>query len=414
MRGTLARCSNVFTDLFSFQPAREEHAMDFQITDEQRMIYEYGKRLVKRFDRKYWVEKARARAFPAEMYQQAADDGFVGMMVAEEYGGAGLGMLEMALLQEGLSNEGIPLLSLIVGATMSMGLISDHGTEQQKRTYLPGACRGDIRFCFAVTEADAGTNTINVTSLTRSSRNPGRYTLNGRKTFITDAECAEYMIVVTRSTALKDVQRKTDGFTLVLVDTKAKGIEVRPIDISIEVPEDKYTVFFDDVDIGPENIIGDLNKGFDILFESLNPERIIISAVCTGLGRYALRRAVEYANERVVFKGPIGAYQALQHPLARAKTDIELASLMMRKAAWLFDRGEPCGTESNMAKYASSEAGILAVDSALQCFGGNGFTKEYGIFDIYPVVRLFRTAPLNSEMVLNYIAERDLGLPRSY
>ncbi len=388
--------------------------MNFAISDEQRMIYEYGTNLVKTFDRKYWTEKAKQHAFPAEMYQQVADDGFVGLMVAEEYGGAGLGMLEMALLQEGLSNEGIPLLSLIVGATMSMSLISDHGTEEQKNQYLPGACKGDIRFCFAVTEADAGTNTTNITSMTRSVKDGNRYRLNGRKTFITDAECAEYMVVLARSTALSDVQRKTEGFTLVLVDTQAKGIEAHPIDISIEVPEDKYMVFFDDVDIGPENIIGELDQGFNILFESLNPERIIISAVCCGLGRYALGRAVEYANERSVFNGPIGAYQALQHPLAKAKTDIEMASLMMHKAADLFDRGEPCGSESNMAKYAASEAGIYAVDSALQCFGGNGFTKEYGIFDLYPIVRLFRTAPLNNEMVLNYIAERELGLPRSY
>ena len=199
---------------------------------------------LKRSIEKYWVEKAREHAFPAEMYQQAADDGFVGLMVAEEYGGAGLGMLEMALLQEGLSNEGIPLLSLIVGATMSMSLISDHGTEEQKQQYLPGACKGENRFCFAVTEADAGTNTTNITSLTRSIKDKNRYTLNGSKTFITDAECAEYMLVVTRSTALKDVQRKTEGFTIVLIDTKASGIEVHPIDISIEVPEDKYMVFF--------------------------------------------------------------------------------------------------------------------------------------------------------------------------
>ncbi len=388
--------------------------MNFNLTDEQQMIYQYGTNIAKKFGRDYWTEKAKQHAFPAEMYQQAADDGFVGLMVDEKYGGAGLGMFEMALLQEGLSNEGIPLLSLIVGATMSMALISKHGTEEQKQHYLPGACKGEKRFCFAVTEANAGTNTVNITSLTRSKKDTNRYTLNGQKTFTTDAECAEYMLVVTRSTALKDTKRKTEGFTIVLVDTKAKGITTHPIDISIEVPEDKYMVFFDDVDVGPENIIGELDKGFEILFESLNPERIIISAVCCGLGRYAIGRAVDYANERVVFKQPIGAYQALQHPLAKAKIDIEMASLMMRQAAWLFDSGEPCGSESNMAKHAASEAGIYAVDSALQCFGGNGFTKEYGIFDLYPIVRLFRTAPLNDEMVLNYIAERELGLPRSY
>jgi len=173
-------------------------------------------------------------------------------------------------------------------------------------------------------------------------------------------------------------------------------------------------VFFDDVDVGPEDILGEVGRGFDILFESLNPERIILASVCTGMGRYALGRAVEYANERVVFNGPIGAYQALQHPLAKGLTEVELASLMTRKAAWLFDRRLPCGAESNMAKYAAAEAAIHAIDASLQCFGGNGFTKEYGIFDMYPMARLLRTAPLNSEMVLNYIAEHVMGLPRSY
>ncbi len=173
-------------------------------------------------------------------------------------------------------------------------------------------------------------------------------------------------------------------------------------------------MFFDDVDIGPEDILGEVGKGFEILFESLNPERIILASVCTGMGRYALEKAVAYANERVVFNGPIGAYQALQHPLAKGKTEIELASLMTRKAAWLFDRRLPCGAESNMAKYSAAEAAIHAIDASLQCFGGNGFTKEYGIFDMYPMARLLRTAPLNSEMVLNYIAEHVMGLPRSY
>ncbi|MBQ0799742.1 MAG: acyl-CoA/acyl-ACP dehydrogenase [Porticoccaceae bacterium] len=387
--------------------------MNFNLSDEQKMIYEYGQSLAKDFDRKYWSECAERKAFPTEMYQKVADDGFVGIMVPEAYGGSGLGMFEMVLFQEGLSNMGIPLLSLVVGATMSLSPIGDHGTEEQKQKYLPAGCTGDLRFCFAITEPDAGTNTMKTSTMIKATGNGG-YRLNGRKTFITDAKESDYMLVVTRNKSLDEVERKTDGFTIVIVDTKAKGVEMHPIDVSIPMPECQYQVFFDDVEIGSENILGEVGRGFDILFESLNPERIILAAVCTGIGRYAMDQAVAYANERVVFKGPIGAYQALQHPLAKGKTEIELASLMTRKAAWLFDQKLPCAAEANMAKYAGAEASMHAIDASLQCFGGNGFTKEYGIFDLYPMARLLKTAPLNSEMVLNYIGEHVMGLPRSY
>lgn len=387
--------------------------MDFNLSDEQKMIYEYGKSLAKDFDRKYWAECAERKAFPTEMYQKVADDGFVGLLVPEAYGGSGLGMFEMVLFQEGLSNMGIPLLSLVIGATMSLSPIGDHGTEEQKQKYLPAGCSGDLRFCFAITEPDAGTNTMNSSTMIKAKPNGG-YLLNGRKTFITDAKESDYMLVVTRNQSLDEVEKKTDGFTMVIVDTKAKGIEMHPIEVSIPMPERQYQVFFDDVEIGPENILGEVGRGFDILFECLNPERITLAAVCTGIGRYAMDQAVAYANERVVFKGPIGAYQALQHPLAKGKTEIELASLMTRKAAWLFDQKLPCGAEANMAKYAGAEASMHAIDASLQCFGGNGFTKEYGIFDLYPMARLLKTAPLNSEMVLNYIGEHVMGLPRSY
>ncbi len=319
----------------------------------------------------------------------------------------------MDLFLEGLSEQGIPLLSLVIGATMSLGPIGDYGTEEQKQRYLPDACGGKTRFCFAITEPGAGTNTIRATTIARPTGDGG-FKLNGEKTYITDFKESDYALVVARTTPHTEVERKTDGFTLFIVDTKAPGVEAHPIPVSIPIPEIQYQVFFDDVELGPEHVLGEVGKGFDILFESLNPERVLVGAICTGVGRYAMDRAVEYANERTVFNGPIGAYQALQHPLAKAKTEIELASLMTRKAAWLFDRREACGAESNMAKYASAEAALHAVDASLQCFGGNGFTKEYGIFDIYPMVRLFKTAPLNSEMILNYIGEYVLGLPRSY
>lgn len=387
--------------------------MDFNLTTEQQQILDYGNSVAQKFDRRYWLDCAEKREFPAALYQKVASDGFVGMMVPEEYGGAGQGMTEMHLFLEGLSNNGIPLLNLVVGATMSLGLISKYGTEQQKQRFLPDACTGKTRFCFAITEPDAGTNSMRITTLAK--RDGNRFKLNGQKTFITDADGSDYALVVTRTIAHTDVKRKTDGFTLFVVNLKAKGVSKTYIPVSIPAPETQWQLFFDDVDLGPEDVIGEVDKGFGILFKSLNPERILVGSICCGLGRYALNRAVEYAKERRVFNNtPIGAYQGLQHPLAMAYTDVETASLMTLKAAWMFDQDPEPGEFSTMAKLAAADAGTKAVDTALQCFGGNGFTKEYGIFDIYPLVRLLKTAPLNREMLLNYIGERVMGLPRSY
>jgi acyl-CoA dehydrogenase len=359
------------------------------------------------------MENAEIRRFPEEMYAQIAADGFLGIMVPEAYGGSGLGMMEMLLFQEGIANEGVPLLSLVVGACMSMSVIGEHGSEEQKQKYLPDACSGKTRFCFAITEPNAGTNTIK-TATTATPAGDGRFKINGGKTYITDAGDADYMVVVTRTIPHDQVKKSTDGFTLFIVDTRAAGIEMHPIPISVKIPETQYQVFFDDVEVSEADALGEVDKGFRVLFEAINPERILVGFICAGLGRFAMKQAVEYANERTVFSGPIGAYQALQHPLARAKTEIEMAALMSRQAAWLFDKGEPCGAESNMAKFAAAEAACHAVDASLQCFGGNGFTREYGIFDIYPMARLLKTIPLNNEMVLNYISEYVLGLPRSY
>ncbi|MEZ0152571.1 MAG: acyl-CoA dehydrogenase family protein [Candidatus Reddybacter sp.] len=359
------------------------------------------------------MENVAIYHFPEEMCQQVADDGFLGTTVPETFGGAGLGMLEMLLFQVGITNEGIPLLSLVVGACMAMSVLAEHGSDEQRNHYLPAACKGDIRFCFAITEANAGTNTINIGTLAKPA-GQGSVKLSGNKTFITDAAESGYALVVARTTPLSETKRKTDGFTLFIVPTKAKGVAMLPIPVSIALPESQYQVFFDEVELGPENVLGEVGKGFNILFDSLNPERILGGAICTGIGRFAMDKAVAYANERVVFKGPIGAYQALQHPLAIAKSEIEMASIMARKAAWLFDKGEPCGAEANMAKLSASAAGINAVDASLQCFGGNGFTREYGVFDLSRRVRLTKTAPINNEMTHNYITEHVMGLPRSY
>jgi acyl-CoA dehydrogenase len=387
--------------------------MDFDLSQEQRQILEYGDAIAQKFDRKYWMDCAEKRVFPQALYQRIADDGFVGTMVPEEFGGAGQGMTEMHLLLEGLSNNGIPLLNLVVGAAMSLGFISKYGSHAQKMRYLPDACSGKSRFCFAITEPDAGSNTIRTRTI--ATKRGNRFSLSGQKTFITDADGSDYALVVARTTPHTDVQRKTEGFTLFIVDLKAKGVEKQYIPVSIPAPETQWQLFFDEVDLGPEDVVGEIDKGFGILFKSLNPERILVGSICCGLGRYAIKRAVGYTRERKVFNDvPIGSYQGLQHPLASAYTDIEMASLMTLKAAWIFDQGREAGEFANMAKLAAADAGIKAVDTAIQCHGGNGFTKDYGIFDLYPLVRLLKTAPLNREMILNYIGEHVMGLPRSY
>jgi acyl-CoA dehydrogenase len=390
--------------------------VDFALSDEQRMILDYGDQLAKTYDRAYWMDKAEKHEFPMEMWRQAGADGFIGVMVPEEYGGSGLGMMELCLLMEGLANNGVPLLFLVVTSAMALGYLSEYGSEEQKRKYLPDACTGEKNFCFAITEANAGSNSMKIQTAAKpvGDASEGRFLLNGSKTFITGADVAHYGLVVSRTTPLAEAARKTDGFTIFIVDMNAKGVEKRPIDISIKAPEMQFQLFFDDVEVSQEDVIGEVDRGFDILFDTLNPERIMVAAMAIGLGRFAINQAVEYSRERVVFDVPIGSHQGLQHPLAAAKTEVEMACLMTHKAAWAFDQGLPAGEYSNMAKYFSAEAGIHAVDAAVQCFGGNAFTKDYGIFDIYPIVRLLRTAPLNREIILSYIGEHVMGMPRSY
>ena len=388
--------------------------MDFALTQEQRMIYEYGDRISKQFDHNYWRGYAEKNERPTELYQQITSDGFLGIMVPEAYGGAGQGMTEMLLFMEGLANNGIPLLNLVVGPTMTMGLLAKHASEDMKRRFLPGGCTGEIKFCFAITEPNAGSNSIEITSIAKSD-GKGGFKLNGQKVFITDANCADYVMVVTRTSARAEVKKKTDGFTIFMVDMKKKGISKTLIPVAFPVPETQWQLFFDNVELTEDDVLGEVGKGFNILFDTLNPERIILSGLCTGVGRFALRKAVAYANDRKVFNNtPIGAHQGVQHPLAIARSEIEMASLMALKAAWAFDQNMPAGEYANIAKYAGAEAGIHAVDAAIQTHGGNGFTKEYGIYDLYGLVRLLRTAPLNREMVLNYIGEHVMGLPRSY
>jgi acyl-CoA dehydrogenase len=288
--------------------------MDFALSPEQQIIYDYGGKLAQTFDHKYWLEKARNCEFPWELWQQTAKDGFAGLMpkFPGEYGGGGLGLLEMALLIEGMSNHGLPLLMYVVGPTMSLGHINQHGTPEQKSRYLPDAAAGKTIFCFAITEADAGSNAMRIQTVAKA--NGDRFKLNGAKVFITGVDVSDHAVVVARTTPHDQVQRKTDGFPLFIVDMKAKGVEFHAIDMSLVNPERQFTLFFDDVDLGPEDVLGEVDKGFGILFDLLNPERVTIGAMACGIGRFALERAVAYTSERVVFNGPTGPIKVSSTP----------------------------------------------------------------------------------------------------
>jgi acyl-CoA dehydrogenase len=320
----------------------------------------------------------------------------------------------MAVLQEELSHQGTPLLLIVVSAVMDALLIARYGSEEMKERYLPGMARGEIKLCFALTEPTAGSNSFRTS--TKAERDGDSYVLNGQKTFISAVDQSDYLLVVARTTPFDEVDDKRQGISLLLVDRKAQGVTLQPLEMGILHPETQFTVFFDDVRVPLDELIGDEGKGSKYLFDALNPERISAAAVAVGLGQFVLEKAVTYAKERVVFDKPIGAHQGLQHPLAIAKTNLELAALMTRYAAQLFDGGDKvtAAAYANMAKFAAAEAATEACDLAIEVHGGSGFSTDVDLITVWPLVRMLRTVPVSREMALNYIGEHVLGRPRSY
>ncbi len=352
------------------------------------------------------------RGDPQEaLWKELADGGFIGINVPEAYGGGGAGMTELAVVAEEAAAAGCPLLLLLVSGAIAVEVLKLHGSDEQRATWLTRLADGHTVVAFAITEPDAGSNSHRVATVAR--RDGGDWVLNGSKYYISGIDAAAAVITVAR-TGIDEATGKA-RLAMFLVPTDSAGLSWQRIDMAAQIPDRQFTVFYDDVRVPATAMIGTPESGTQPLFDGLNPERIAAAALCVGLGRYALERAADYARTRTVWDGaPIGSHQGVSHPLARARIGLDLAQLMMTKAAWLHDNGRPAALESNEAKYAAAEAASAAVDAAIQTHGGNGLTAEYGLLPLYGMARLLRIAPVNAEMLLNYVAQHGLKLPRSY
>jgi alkylation response protein AidB-like acyl-CoA dehydrogenase len=384
--------------------------MNFQESDEHALLRDTVYEIASSYGHRYYADRARNGLKVDELWNELAEAGFIGVNIAGEYGGGGMGITELAMVCEELGAAGCPLLVLVVSPAICGSVIERFGREAQKTRWLPGIAAGDIKMAFAITEPDAGSNSHNLATTAR--RDGDGYWLSGTKHYISAADEADQILVVTRSGTSEATGQ--GELSLFIVDADADGLDKSLIPVEITSPENQYTLFFDDVFVPADRLIGREGDGLRQVFAGLNPERITGAAIGVGVGRYALERAAEYARERSVWGSPIGAHQGIAHPLAEAKIELELAGLMTYKAAWLYDEGLDAAEAANIAKYSAAEAAIHALDQAIQTHGGHGLSTEYGLADLWGSVRLLRTAPISREMILNFVAQHSLGLPKSY
>jgi alkylation response protein AidB-like acyl-CoA dehydrogenase len=386
--------------------------VDFAETAEQEMLRAAVRDIAAPYGHEYFAEKARTGEKAEELWKAIGDLGFLGVHLPEQYGGGGGGLIDLAIVCEEIAAQGCPLLLILVAPAICGELLTKFGSDEQKERWLRPLAAG-TKMVFAITEPDAGTNSHNIS--TSATRDGDVYRVNGAKTFISGVDEAPAMIVVTRTSTEEGTGR--GQLSLFVVDTDTPGIERTLIPVEIKAPEKQFQLFFDDVEVPADRLLGDEGEGLRQVFQGLNPERIMTASIGTGIGRYALGRASEYANERRVWDVPIGRHQGVAHPLAIAKIELELARLMTLKAAWMHDHATDrvaAGEAANMAKYAAAEAGIRCLDTAIQTHGGNGMATEYGLADLWGTARLLRIAPVSREMVLNFVAQQSLGLPKSY
>ncbi len=370
-------------------------------------------RIAAKFGGSYYAARAQAGRSCDELWQALAEAGFIGVNIPAEYGGGGGGITELAIVCEETAAQGCPLLLLLVSSAISGEVLARYGTDEQRGRWLPGIADGTGKVVFAITEPEAGSNTHRLATTARWDGEG--WVLTGTKYYISGVDEAAAILVAARVEAPGLAEEDHSGeLALFLLPADAPGLTARHLPVDAMLPERQFTLHFDDIRLGPDALVGGDLGGLAQVFHGLNPERITAAAVCVGIARYALDKAAGYARTRTVWDAPIGSHQGVAHPLARAKIETELAALMTGKAAWQHDHGQPAGEAANMAKYAAAEAAIAAVDQAIQTHGGNGLSSEYGLVPLWGLARLLRIAPVNREMVLNYVAQHSLGLPRSY
>lgn len=383
------------------------------VTESHMELRQALRKVCRKFPDEYWRKLDAQNAYPEEFVQVLTDAGYLGALIPEEYGGSGLSLTEASVIMEEINRSGANA-GACHAQMYTMGTLLRHGSERQKKEYLPKIADGSLRLqAFGVTEPNTGSDT---TQLRTTARREGdKYVVNGQKVFISRAEYSDLMILLVRTTPLSEVKKRTEGLSVLLVDLKAaigNGITIRPIRTMMNHATTE--LFIDDLNVPLENLIGEEGKGFRYILDGMNAERILIASECIGDGYWFIKRATDYANQRVVFNRPIGQNQGIQFPIAKAYINLQAAQLMCQRAAQLFDAGQPCGEQANMAKLLAADASWEAANVALQTHGGFGFAEEYDVERKFRETRLYQVAPISTNMILSYVAEHVLGLPRSY
>jgi len=388
--------------------------MDFRLSDEQEAIREAIAGICSRFGDDYWLKRDKEGGFPQDFYAAFAADGWLGICIPEEYGGSGLGITEAAIMMRAIAESGAGMSGASCLHINIFGLnpVLVHGTEEQKRRMLPPMVQGREKACFAVTEPNTGLNTTQLK--TRAVRKGDRYVVDGQKVWISTAQVADKILLLARTTPLEEVKKPTHGLSLFYTDFDRSRIKVHEIEKMGRKVVDSNELFIEGFEIPVEDRIGEEGRGFEYILHGMNPERVLIASEAIGLGNLALSRATAYAKERIVFNRPIGQNQAIQHPLAQNWMQLEAAWLMVLRAAWEYDNGLPCGASANAAKYLAGEAGFDACQQAVMTHGGFGYAKEFHVERYLREVMIPRIAPISPQLVLCFIAEKVLGLPKSY
>lgn len=377
---------------------------------EEQLLRAAVSQVARRFGPDYHHEVTRAEADPDDLWLELGHGGFLGVHLPEAHGGGGAGLHELGMVVEETAAAGVPALSAVFSSGVNGTILTRHGTPEQKRRWLPGLASGETRSSFAITEPDAGHNSHRVATTAR--RDGDGWVLSGQKYYVSGFDASQWVLVVARTGVQETTGR--GALSLFLVDSDAPGISHRPLPTELQIPERQATVHFDDVRLSPDRLVGREGHGLATAFAGMDAERLLVSSICTGLGRYALEKAVNYARHRAVWSAPIGAHQGIAHPLAAAKIELETARLMTTRAYLLHDAGHEPAESANMAKLTGVDAGLACLDAAIQTHGGNGVATEYRLANYWFLLRTLKIGPVSREMILNFVAQHTLGLPRSY